>query len=167
MHQQRASHGDYCEKENRVTPRSATACYVLASLCAASTVMAQEVVSTQDALIELERSWNAAVYQRDVEHIETLLADDFIATYDDGSRGDKARELELIAGFNQQVESAVQEDFTVQLYDDTAVVWFTLRIIGMRQGQRAELTLRYTDVWLQRNGRWQCVSSHSTRVPSR
>ena len=150
-----------------MTHRSAMACYIFVSLCAASTALAQEVASTQEVLIELERSWNAAVYQRDVDHIETLLADDFIGTYDDGSRGDKARELELIAGFNQQVESAVQDDFTVQIYDDTAVVWFTLRIIGIRQGQRAELTLRYTDVWLQRDGRWQCVSTHSTRVPSR
>jgi hypothetical protein len=26
------------------------------------------------------------------------------------------------------------------------------------------LTLRYTDVWVLRDGRWQCVSTHSTRV---
>jgi hypothetical protein len=35
-----------------------------------------------------------------------MLADEFMATYDDGSRGDKARELALVAEFNQQVESA-------------------------------------------------------------
>jgi len=27
--------------------------------------------------------------------------------------------------------------------------------------------LRYTDVWLVRDGRWQCVSSQSTRVATR
>ena len=69
-----------------------------------------------------------------------------------------------MAGFNQQVVSAVQDDFTVRVYQDTAVVWFTLNLVGMRQGQRAELTLRYTDVWVQRDGRWQCVLSQSTRV---
>jgi hypothetical protein len=69
--------------------------------------------------------------------------------------------------FNQQVESAVQEDFAVRIYRDTAVVWFTLRVMGVRQGQRSELILRYTDVWIVRDGRWQCVSSQSTRVATR
>ena len=96
--------------------------------------------------------------------IENLLADEFRGTYDDGSRGDKARELDLVANFNQAVISAVQDDFRVAIYGDTAVVWFTLHLVGLRQGQESELTLRYTDVWIRRDGRWQCVSAHSTRV---
>jgi ketosteroid isomerase-like protein len=122
------------------------------------------VESDQQTLIRLERSWNEAFYSKDVALIETLLADEFIATYEDGSRGDKAKELALAAEFNQQVESAIQDEFTVKVYRDTAVVWFTLRLVGIRQGQRAELTLRYTDVWIMRDGRWQCVSTQSTRV---
>ena len=141
-------------------------CYTLAitasvSLSASTT---QTVQSDQEVLIELERGWNDAVYRQDADFVANLLADEFIVTYDDGARGDKARELALVAEFNQQVVSAVQDDFTVQVYQDTAVVWFTLNLVGMRQGQRAELTLRYTDVWVQRDGRWQCVSSQSTRV---
>ena len=124
----------------------------------------QPVQSDQQVLIELERGWNDAVYRQDADFVANLLADEFIVTYDDGARGDKARELALVAEFNQQVVSAVQDDFTVRVYQDTAVVWFTLNLVGMRQGQRAELTLRYTDVWIQRDGRWQCVSSQSTRV---
>jgi ketosteroid isomerase-like protein len=123
-----------------------------------------EVESDQQILIKLERSWNEALYGKDIAFIETILADEFIATYEDGSRGDKARELALAAEFNQQVESAIQDEFTVKVYRDTAVVWFTLRLVGIRQGQRAELTLSYTDVWIMRDGRWQCVSSQSTRV---
>ena len=141
-------------------------CYTLAitasvSLSASTT---QTVQSDQEVLIELERGWNDAVYRQDADFVANLLADEFIVTYDDGARGDKARELALVAEFNQQVVSAVQDDFTVQVYQDTAVVWFTLNLVGMRQGQRAEVTLRYTDVWVQRDGRWQCVSSQSTRV---
>ena len=142
-------------------------CCVLTVTCNAALTEAsahQPVQSDQQVLIELERGWNAAVYRQDADFVSSLLADEFIVTYDDGTRGDKARELSLIAQFNQQVVSAVQDDFTVRVYQDTAVVWFTLNLVGMRQGQRAELTLRYTDVWVQRDGRWQCVSSQSTRV---
>jgi len=141
-------------------------CSVLAAtwVVTASASQVAPVESDQQILIKLERSWNEAFYQKDIAFIQTILADEFIATYEDGSRGDKARELALAAEFNQQVESAVQDDFTVKVYRDTAVVWFTLRIVGIRQGQRAELNLRYTDVWVMRDGRWQCVSTQSTRV---
>ena len=135
-----------------------------ALLAAAATADAQSARSTRETLIELERSWNDAVYSGDVEVIDRLLADEFLGTYDDGSRGDKAREIDLVANFNQAVISAVQDDFRVAIYGDTAVVWFTLHLVGLRQGQEAELTLRYTDVWIRRDGRWQCVSAHSTRV---
>lgn len=130
----------------------------------AAAPQATRVRSDQEILIELERKWNAAVYSRDADFVETILADEFVATYENGSVGDKAKELDLIRAFNQQVESAVQEDFDVRVYGDAAVVWFTLRLVGIRQDQRTEVVLRFTDVFVWRDNRWQCVSSQSTKV---
>ena len=107
------------------------------------------------------------VHTQDAKFIESILADDFIATYDDGNQGDKAKELGLVADFNQQVESATQDEFTVRMYGDTAVVRFVLRHVGIKQGQRSELRLRFTDVWVMREGRWLCVSTHSTRIEAK
>lgn len=115
-------------------------------------------------LIALEKSWNEAFYRKDVKFIESILAPEFISTYEDGSRADKKKELELTAAFDQQVVSAVQDDFTVRIFGDTAVVWFTLHLVGLKQGKEAELTMSYTDVWVLRDGNWRCVSAHSTRV---
>jgi uncharacterized damage-inducible protein DinB len=143
-------------------------CWALALATAVSAAAQQPPVqSDQDVLIALEQRWNKAFYEKDLAFIESVLADDFIATYDDGSRGDRRKELALAAAFNQQVESAVPSDFTVRVYRDTAVVWFTLNLVGLRDGKREPLTLRYTDVWVNRDGRWQCVSTHSTRVSNR
>lgn len=122
------------------------------------------VMSDQDTLIELERAWNAAFYRKDVAFISNLLAEEFVATYEDGVRGDKAKELALVAVFDQQVDSAVQDDFVVKVYGDAAVVWFSLHLKGPSQGQPLEITLRYVDVFVFRDGRWQCVSSQSTRL---
>ncbi len=144
-------------------------CCVLAAAWAVTAAAAQRspVESDQEVLIKLERGWNEAFYRKDIAFIENILADEFMATYDDGSRGDRSKELALVAEFNQQVESAVQDEFTVKVFRDTAVVWFTLRLVGIKQGERSELTLRYTDVWVIRDGRWQCVSTQSTRVSAR
>ena len=124
----------------------------------------QTAQSAQDVLIDLERGWNDAVYRQDADFVDNLLAEEFVVTYDAGTRADRSHELQLITEFNQAVESATQENFTVRIYGETAVVWFTLRLAGYRQGELIEILLNYTDVWVMRDGRWQCVSSQSTRV---
>jgi ketosteroid isomerase-like protein len=146
-----------------------TLCTILIALVAVpvGSFTGQTVKSDQEVLIDLERRWNEAVYENDVKFVASILADEFTATYEDGGRGDKAKELALIAAFNQRVESAVQDEFTIKVFGNTAVVWFTLRLVGFKQGQRSELTLRYTDVWIVRDGRWQCVSAHSTRLTTK
>jgi len=133
----------------------------------ARTSALQRVESDQDVLVKLERGWNEAFYRKDVAFIEKLLAEEFTATYDDGRIGNKATELALVTTFDQAVESATPDEFAVRIYRDTAVVWFTLRLVGIKEGQRSEMALRYTDVWVVRDGRWQCVSSQSTRVVPR
>lgn len=147
-------------------PHRSLLCGVLLAACVLPGSASQDrpVQSDQEVLIELEEAWNAAFYRKDIAFIEGILADEFIATYDDGARGDKARELELVAEFDQQVQSSIPDEFTVRVFGDTAVVWFTLHVVGIRQGERAEVTLRYTDVWVLREGMWQCVSTQSTRV---
>lgn len=145
------------------------ACGVLVCAWAATVTTAQQAPaeSDQETLVKLERGWNEAFYGKDVAFIKNILADEFVATYDDGTRADKAKELALVSEFNQQVTSAIQDEFTVKVYRDTAVVWFTLHVTGLKQGRPSELTLRYTDVWVMRSGRWQCVSTHSTRVTAK
>jgi ketosteroid isomerase-like protein len=148
------------------TWRAAALCGMLLSAPAVALCAPQPapVKSDQETLVELERRWNEAFYSKDVSFIETVLAAEFVATYDDGSRGDKAKELTQVAEFNQRVESAVQDEFAVKIYGDTAVVWFTLHLTGVRQGLPAQVTLRYTDVFVVRDGQWRCVSSQSTKV---
>ena len=130
----------------------------------ASASQDRPVRSDQQILIELEQGWNAAFYRKDVRFIENILADEFIATYDDGSRGDKAKELALAADFNQQIDSSTLDDFTVKVYGDTAVVWFSLHLVGPSQGRRLEISYRYVDVFVWRAGRWQCVTTQSTKI---
>jgi ketosteroid isomerase-like protein len=122
------------------------------------------VRSDQQVLIKLERDWDAAFHRKDVAFIDSVLAEEFVSTYGDGSRGDRAKELKLAAEFNQQIDSSTLDEFVVKVYGDTAVVWFTQRLVGPSKGQPLTLTYRYVDVFVIRDGRWQCVASQSTKV---
>jgi len=122
------------------------------------------VTSDQETLIQLERDWVAALQRNDVTFIESILAEEFVATYGDGARGDKKRELQLVAEFNQQVDKWTVDEFSVKVFRDTAVVWFTQRLVGPVQGKPTEIVSRYMDVFVMRDGKWLCVASQSTRV---
>ena len=144
------------------------ACLLVAAMVAvASRAGAQRVKSDQETLIELEQKWDAAFHNRDAKFIETLLADEFVVTYGDGTRGDKATELRLATNFDQQVDSSKVGEFIVKVYGNTAVVWFTQHLVGPVKGQPVAITFRYVDVWVNRDGVWKCVASQSTRVGSK
>lgn len=124
----------------------------------------QRVQSDQEILIQLERDWDDAFHRKDVGFIESILADEFIATHGDGGRSDKAQELALVAELNEQIESSTLDEFRVKVYGDTAIVWFTQHLIGPSQGRTLAVTYRYMDIFVIREGRWQCVASQSTQV---
>jgi Domain of unknown function (DUF4440) len=137
---------------------------VAALLARSAAASAQDVKSDQQVLIELEQLWDAAFHRGDAKFIETLLADEFIATYGDGSRGDKAKELSLASDNRQQVDSSRLDEFIVKTFGNTAVVWFTQFLVGPVNGKPTEVRYRYVDVWVNRGGRWLAVASQSTRL---
>jgi ketosteroid isomerase-like protein len=140
--------------------------FVLAVTLAAGTVSAQNrpAQSDQEILVQLEKDWDAAFLRRDAGFVEKILADEFMATYSDGTTGDKAKELMLTAEFNQKIDSSALDDFTVRIYGDTAVVWFSRHLEGPSQGRRLEVDYRFIDVFVWRDNRWQCVASQSAKI---
>jgi ketosteroid isomerase-like protein len=134
------------------------------SAVAATGAQTRTVKSDQQILIQLEQDWDAAFRRKDIPFIETVLADEFVATYSDGSRGDRAKELALAAEFNLQIDSSTLDEFIVKIYGDTAVVWMSQHLVGPSQGSQLKVTFHYVDVFVMRAGRWQCVASQSTRV---
>ena len=139
---------------------------VVASFATTGTAQNRPAQSDQEILIQLEKDWDAAFLRRDAAFVEKILADEFMATYSDGTTGDKAKELMLTAEFNQKIDSSRLDDFTVRIYGDTAVVWFSRHLEGPSQGRRLEVNYRFIDVFVLRENRWQCVASQSAKVGS-
>lgn len=135
----------------------------VALLSPAPHASAQSAVEKE--LIQLERDWDAAFFRNDIAFIDRVLAPEFVATYPDGARGDRNKELANAAAFNQQIESSTLNEFKVQVHGDTAIVWFTRRLVGPSKGRRLLIVHRYIDVFVRREGRWLCVATQSVRVP--
>jgi ketosteroid isomerase-like protein len=151
----------------RLAQAKAGAAWLVALLAlAGATSDANAQPAVERELIQLERDWDAAFFRNDTAFIDRVLAPEFVATYPDGSRGDRAKELANAAAFNQQIDSSTLDEFNVQVYGDTAVVWFRRRLVGPSKGVRLEVVHRYLDVFVRRDGRWLCVATQSVRVPA-
>jgi hypothetical protein len=118
-------------------------------------------------LMQLERDIGAANIRRDKAFFERVEADEFIFTDSGGGITMKAEDvasLDKPAGEFKLVSYDVDE-MKVFVYGKTAVV--TGRVTTVSRGKDREVTnkSRFTDVFVRRDGRWQIVAGHSSRIP--
>jgi len=149
---------------NTMFRHAAVSAVLVCGLAAPARAQSGPVKSDQDILIQLEHDWDAAFHRHDAAFIDRVLADEFIVTYDNGVRADRKLELQLATSLNENIESSTLDEFIVKEFGNTAVVWFTLHLVGPVNGERVQNDYRFTDVFVLRDSRWQCVSSQSTRV---
>jgi len=91
-----------------------------------------------------------------------LLADDWTVTHVDAQVITKAQAVEMCRT-GPPVTSTVS-DLRVRVYGDTAIViGRTTATAGGADPHTVDL--RFTDVFVQREGRWVVVASHATRLP--
>ncbi|HSC08445.1 MAG TPA: nuclear transport factor 2 family protein [Steroidobacteraceae bacterium] len=130
-------------------------------LCACAGLQA----NPQESVEQVERRRFAAMVDRDIAALEPLLAEDLTYGHSNGEFENKAQFLETIrAGRLRYVAIGVQE-LSVRQYENVAIVTGRLAISGRAGDQSVALTLRYTDAYLNRDGRWQLVAWQSTRLP--
>jgi ketosteroid isomerase-like protein len=115
-------------------------------------------------LMQLERSWNDSWITRDWAFLDRILADDYIGTQSDGSLTTKAQEIGDLKSSESVVASIVSDDLKVRLYKDAAVVTFRFVTREQTKGKDTSGSFRATDTWIMRDGRWQCVANHLSRI---
>lgn len=117
-------------------------------------------------LMQTERDIGAANVRRDKSYFERIEADEFLFTDSGGGVTTKAEDvasLDKPAGEFKLVSYSV-DNMKVRLYGKTAVV--TGIATTTSRGKDREVTgkNRFTDVFVRRDGRWQIVAGHSSRV---
>jgi len=134
-------------------------CGVLVSLPA----LAQNV-SVERELIQVEHALSQAVVDRDVAALNHLYADDFISTDSEGLVWSKSQDIAIDTEGASRVTAFTLEDLRVKVYGEMAVVTGRIATKGTLVGEASEGRSRFTDVFVKRDGRWQCVASHTTAV---
>jgi ketosteroid isomerase-like protein len=133
----------------------------LLAVWASEFVVAQAKPNTGSAIIlGLEAKWNAAYDRVDIANMNTLLADDFIITVEDGSTFSKSGYIAHYGDSTVHVEISDMSDLKVRMHGKTAVVTGAYHEKGTSKGKPYEYRDRFTDVWMNMNGPWQVIASH-------
>ena len=116
-----------------------------------------------EEILKLEKEFIQAIVKNDAEAIGRFLDDDWIIIDADGGVVDKARFLGVVKSGDLSHEMMESDDVRVRVYGDSAVVTGLTRTKGKFKGQDFTTQERATDVFVRREGRWQCVFSQLTR----
>jgi ketosteroid isomerase-like protein len=121
----------------------------------------------EDELLKLEKAFAEAIVKNDLEAIGRLVADDWIIIDSNGEIVDRTRFFEVIKSGALTHDTMESEDLRVRVYGESAVVTAITSAKGKFMGQEFITQERATDVFVKRDGRWQCVLTHLTRFPKK
>ena len=121
----------------------------------------------EEELLKLENAFAEAIVNNDLESIRRLVADDWIIIDPNGEIVDRTRFFEVIKSGVLTHDMMKSKDSRVRVYGDSAVVTAVTRTKGKFMGHDFSTQERATDVFVKRDGRWQCVLTHLTRFPEK
>ena len=119
----------------------------------------------EQTLLKMENEWAQVDVTNDRSVFQRIIAPDFVST----SRSGKflRSRQEWVADWEYEgVKVATNSDMKVHIYaDNVAVVTGVDTTTGTdKEGKEWMHQDRTTDTWVKRNGVWQCVAAHVTRI---
>lgn len=131
---------------------------ITATSCSKAQSVERGGTKLERELVALVRIWDRAMVDRDSAALGPLLAGEFTL-----SGSSRPEYMNYIANLPYTVVSAVSSDFEIHMEGDTALLTATdtMTLEGVRPERQR---FRFTDRWVRRSGRWQCVSTTSNPI---
>ncbi len=122
-------------------------------------------------LMQLEHAWSAAYLKHDAITVARILADDYVGIDGRAMFSNKTEEMEEakapLPGTPLPERSVLDEtisDMQVRVYGKAAIVTGLSTEKVQFKGKESIVRYRRTTVYIKRQGRWQCVSFHASRI---
>ncbi|HMF93996.1 MAG TPA: nuclear transport factor 2 family protein [Vicinamibacterales bacterium] len=120
--------------------------------------------ATDAEIRAIEKQWNEARVKADIATLDRLLDRDWTVTHGDGTIDTKAEYLgDLRSGARKFFADVTEDHVDVRVYGDTAVASGTSDSKVEYKGRPSGGPLRFTRVYIKRDGRWLMIVTHATR----
>lgn len=108
-----------------------------------------------------EEARYAVMIAQDRAALAAILADEFIYHQPSGRVQDKAGYIEQVTGSDVRIRKAERYDIRINVYGTSATATGSTRVDVELKGEPKQFDLRFLDVWVKRDGRWQIVARQS------
>ena len=115
------------------------------------------------ALLQIERDWAVAAVKKDIAALDKMLATEFQSNYP-GLVGNKKQVLSILKSNSSKTESMVVSEMKAIVFGDRAIVNGLTTEKSSMAGKDTSGQSRFTDVFVKRDGRWQCVTGYANKV---
>lgn len=115
------------------------------------------------ALLQVERDWSEALMQKDTAALSRILATEFQSNYSMVVE-DKRQALAALANPGLKYESVIPSDMKPIVFGDRGVVHGRSTWKSSQDGEDTSGGSVWTDVFVKRDGRWQCVTGYGTQL---
>ncbi len=120
--------------------------------------------SVTAAIKQLESEWADIWVKRDLGAFERLAASDWVLIDPVGGTLTKAQAVAALKDGTISFQSMVLDEVQVRVFGNAAVVQVLETEKSSYKGEDTSGQYRLTDFYAKRDGRWQVVLSHVTRV---
>ncbi len=107
-----------------------------------------------------------AMIDQDREALAATLADEFVYHQPNGMIATKVMYLGQVIGGPNRVYKAERYDVKIVVHGDVATAMGDTRLDVEMGGKRFQPDLRYLNVWVKRDGRWQLAARQSVFKPA-
>lgn len=127
---------------------------------------AQAAGSAEAELLVLQNQWAKARVDGNVALLERIYAKEFWITAMNGNVVTRQEDIGVFASGEMKPDIVADDQMKVAVYDDMAIVTGREHVKGTYKGRAGNFMLRFTNVYVRRDGRWQMVTHHSTEIRS-
>jgi len=121
----------------------------------------------EQELTKVEEEWANAYVRHDAEPLKRILADEFITVGGNGKSHGKTEDIEELKSDRVTYEYSTPYDLDIRVYGDMAVVIGRTKERGhYDSGRQFTNEYRWTDIFVKRQGRWQCIAAHVASIPA-
>lgn len=117
-----------------------------------------------EAVKQLERDWSDAQKAGDIDKLSQILADDWSGLGSDGAKSTKKSYLNDVKSRANKLESFEMGPMDVKVIGTIAVVQGSDTEKSSNKGKDTSGKWVWTDVFVNRDGKWQAVRSQSAMV---
>ena len=100
----------------------------------------------------------------DADALANTLAEEFFYHQPNGKTNDKAGYIQQMMSGEVKIFTAERYDVKVNIYGDVATAIGGTRLDIELGGERRKVDLRYLNVWVKRDGRWQLAKRQSAFI---